>query len=387
MLSNTELNQLRETIDHLDLELLTLLSKRSEICDQIGRHKIESGTVTRDLERETVLLAEKIDHGKQLGLSTQYVKHLFELIIEHSVKKQYQMKMQSTQSENPRVAFLGDRGSYSHQALEKYFSLTGQTPTPVAYKSFRDIVKSVQDDEMDIGVLPIENTTSGSILEVYDMLQGSGIHIIGEEILPINHCLVGQSESVTSIKRVLGHPQAITQCNELIHQNPHWTIEYCASSADALEQVIKENDDSVVAIANDYAAAIYNLSVIKKNTANNRNNFTRFIFISKAADPIPLEIPCKISIVFATHQDAGALATILNIFKSNDIVLTKLQSRPIPEKPWEELFYADLEGHLESSHVQQGLRLAEPHCQFLKVLGHYPNCQLEKANSQYNARS
>ncbi|WP_144394856.1 prephenate dehydratase [Pleionea sediminis] len=378
MLSNKELNKLREAIDHLDLELLNLLARRISLCDQVGEHKIATQSVTRDPEREDALLKNKIELAKEIGLSPIFVKELFELIINHSVKKQYQMKMNQP-FKSPRVAYLGDQGSYSHQALIKYFDNQTSNPKPFPFKTFKDIVHSVKNSDMDLGVLPIENTTSGAILEVYDLLQGSGINIVGEEIFEIKHCLVGKNSNTNQIKKILGHPQAITQCNDLIQANSDVEIEYCASSADALEKIIQLDKDDIAAIANEYAATIYNLSIIKENISNQRSNFTRFIFICKKEFVFPEEIPCKVSIVFATQQGPGSLATVLNDFKSCGINLTKLQSRPIPEKPWEEMFYADFEGHLDAIEVKEALKLAENSCQFLKVLGNYPKCEIKLA--------
>ncbi|WMS88360.1 prephenate dehydratase [Pleionea litopenaei] len=377
MLTSEQLSELRAKIDHLDLALIQLLAERQELCDHVGKHKIECGLDTRDLDREKDLILKKIALGKQSGLSTLFVQQIFQLIIEQSVKLQYQMRVPASGDLNPRVAFLGDHGSYSHQALNKYFSLSKASPRPMGYPSFRAILNSVRNEEMDVGILPIENTTSGAILDVYDLLQGSGIHIIGEEVLDIQHCLVGKAGNIDNVKTILGHPQALAQCSELLQSNDQWKIEYCSSSANAIEQVIKRDDPSVVAIANAFAAEMYQLPVVTQNIANNQKNFTRFILIAKEPVSVPEQIPCKVSLVLSTKQTSGSLATVLNELKSQDIVLTKLQSRPIPEKPWEELFYIDLEGHLDAPNVQAALAGCDNHCQFLKVLGCYPNSQLE----------
>ncbi len=378
MLTHQALDKIRSQIDLLDLDLLKLLANRKILTQQVGAHKIETNAPTRDLDREKQLIKQKIEHGTDLGLSSQFVHELFQLIIEQSVRQQYQMKLASSQPKNARVAFLGDQGSYSHQALMKYFSSTTTIPNPFGYKTFEQIVEAVNKEEMDVGILPIENTTTGAILEVYDLLQGSGVHIVGEEVLEINHCLVGKVASSEQIKSVLGHPQAISQCNKLLSAHPEWKIEYCESSADAIEQVLKRNDHQSVAIANKFAAELYHLDVVLSQTANQRKNFTRFILVAKEQTYIPEEIPAKISIVFATGQQSGALAEVLNQLKSSEIVLTKLQSRPIPEMPWEEMFYADLIGHIDDPKVQHTLEEMDNHCRFLKVLGCYANCKLEK---------
>ncbi len=379
MLSDEALDQLRQEIDHIDINLINLLSKRNQLCEKVGEHKLITGSPTRDLDREKVLIEKKLDLAKSLGLNPHFVHQLFDLIIEQSVKQQYRMKMGFSIKQRSRIAFLGEPGSYSHQALLQHSSAFGINVTPFGYPSFRQIVDSVKTDEMDMGILPLENTTSGSILDVYDLLQGSGIHIIGEEILAVNHCLVGKNESLETIRKIFGHPQAITQCNELLIKHPNWEIEYCSSSAAAIEKVLRSNEDGLVAIANEFAAQLYSLKVIHKGSSNQRKNFTRFILISKEPITVPVEVPCKTSILFATRQEPGALVSVLNQFKSNDIVLTKLQSRPVPEKPWEEMFYVDLEGHIEDIRVHNSLKMADHYCQFLKVLGCYPNSQIEKA--------
>lgn len=384
MLSDETLAQLRQDIDHLDIDLINLLSKRMQLCNQVGRHKVETNAPTRDLDREKSLIEKKVELAKSLGLSPHFVHQVFDLIIEQSVKQQYQMKVNIPKTEKSRVAFLGELGSYSHQALLQHFSTQQMSISPIGYPSFRKIVEAVKCGEMEMGILPLENTTTGAILEVYDLLQGSGVHIVGEEILSVKHCLVGKDGDLSSINKVFGHPQAIAQCNDLLLNNPDWHIEYCSSSAAAIEKVLKASEPGTVAIANEFAANLYKLEVIHQNSSNQRKNFTRFILLSKEAMEIPVEVPCKTSILFATHQEAGSLVSVLNQFKSNGIVLTKLQSRPVPEKPWEEMFYVDIEGHIKEGRVQNALKSADPYCQFLKLLGCYPNSQLEKAKVEIN---
>ncbi|MCO7227141.1 bifunctional chorismate mutase/prephenate dehydratase [Pleionea sp. CnH1-48] len=373
---------MRQNIDHIDIEVLELLAKRHELCVKVGEHKIEAGHPTRDLEREKEIILKKIALGKRLGLNPKFTHQLFDLVIEHSVRMQYQMKDEkhSQPEKNYRVGYLGDQGSYSHQAMLKHFSDKNASISSFGFKSFKEILKSVQDDVMDIGILPIENTTSGAILEVYDLLQGSGIYIIGEDILEIKHCLVGQADAAQeTITTILGHPQAIAQCNELLIKNPDIKVEYCSSSANALEEVISRSNNQTVALANQFAAELYNLKVIEKNVSNAQQNFTRFILISKKEKKLASEIPAKVSIVFSTGQQAGALVSVLNCLKQNDIGLTKLQSRPIPDRPWEELFYADIDGHIEDPTISSALSSAEKHCKFLKILGCYANSALPKA--------
>ncbi len=382
MLTNEELNNLRRDIDHLDIDLLKLIAKRQTLCSEIGQYKIHESQPTRDLDREKDLIEKKIQLGKQLGLDNHFVHKLFEFIIDYSVRMQYHMRDRETQ-DNPkkyRVGYLGDQGSYSHQALIHYFEEKKQKVSAFGFKSFKDILNAVQTDTMDIGLLPIENTTSGVLLEVYDLLQGSGVHIIAEEIIEIEHCLIGQKESqLKKVKHLLGHPQAITQCSDIILQYPDWTIEYCTSSADALEEVIKRNRNDTIAIANPYAAKLYKLNILLKNISNSQQNFTRFILIGRQQKQLSLDIPAKVSIVFSTGQESGSLAKVLGCFQENAVRLTKLQSRPIPNRAWEELFYVDLEGHLEQTNVASAIQKAENLCRFLKILGCYASKQLERA--------
>ncbi|NVJ61209.1 MAG: prephenate dehydratase [Gammaproteobacteria bacterium] len=378
---NNHLSKLRERIDLIDLNLIELIAERQKLTDEVGQFKLSQNIQTRDLEREKDLILKKITLAESFGLSANFIHRIFDLLIEQSVKRQYQMRVPPTGELSPRVAFLGERGSYSHQALVSYFECTTVEPVPVAYKSFPSIVEAVINQETELAILPIENTTSGSILEVYDLLQESKLLIIGEEIIPIEHCIVSLSPvtKLSDIKTLVGHPQALTQCSNFNAINEHIKLEYCSSSADALELILNKGDEEVCAIANEFAAELYNLSVIKKQVSNAEQNFTRFIILSKNAAQIPDSVPCKTSLVLSTQQSPGALAEALNAFKTHHIPLTKIQSRPIIDKPWEELFYIDLEGHLESLSVKKAVEDCQSHCQFLKILGCYPNSKLEKA--------
>jgi chorismate mutase/prephenate dehydratase len=381
MLSNEELNQLRQEIDHTDIDLIQLLAKRLALSHEIGRHKLANQAPVRDLEREAILIQHKLELAHSLGLNPHFVHRIFDLIIEQSVKQQYRMKIQSkTKQQGVRVGYLGGRGSYSHQATVQHFFEQNSELRAVGYPTFHHIIQAVHSKEMDYGILPLENTTTGSLLEVYDLLQSAGIYIVGEEILAINHCLIGKRSANQSITKVFGHPQAIAQCNDLLQQHTEWQIEYCSSSAAAIEAVIKSEGIGCVAIANKFAADLYELDIILDKSSNQHKNFTRFIVISKQPADIPFDVPCKVSILFATRQDAGALVDVLTQFKNQKIVLTKLQSRPIPEKPWEEIFYLDFEGHLDDIKVKKAIERAERYCQFLKILGCYPNSKLEKPN-------
>jgi chorismate mutase/prephenate dehydratase len=379
MLSDHELEQLRQQIDKNDLELIHLLANRMKLCQQIGQHKISTQSTIRDLDREKALIENKLKLAKAVGLDLHFTHRLFDLIIEHSVKQQYQMKITNGLfPDTIRIAFLGERGSYSHQAILQHFSNRQSDLRLLGYSTFAGIVNAVRSGEMDCGILPLENTTTGSILEVYDLLQQTSIYITGEEILTIDHCLVGTTTHGKSINKVFGHPQAIAQCSELLRRHPEWLVEYCSSTATAIEAVIKNDVPGCVAIANRFAADLYQLEVVMDSCSNHKNNSTRFVIISKQLTKLPSDIPSKTSILFATHQEPGALVDVLAQFKKHNIVLTKLQSRPIPNRPWEEIFYLDFEGHLDDDRVQQALTSAKSHCQSLKILGCYPNCQLEK---------
>jgi chorismate mutase/prephenate dehydratase len=219
----------------------------------------------------------------------------------------------------------------------------------------------------------VENTTAGSINEVYDLLSRSPIAIVGEEVLRVEHCLLAVDDTpLELIRRVLSHPQALAQCVKFLLQLPNCEAQPYLDTAMAVRKVKEEQDPSMAAIASEEAGRRYGLKVLRRNVEDQPNNFTRFLVVAKTPVRVDLRIPSKTSLVMATPHEEGALLKALSLLHDHKINLTKLESRPIPGLPFQYLFYIDLEGNTADSRVAGALEKLRLATTSLKVLGCYP---------------
>ncbi|MEF1211895.1 prephenate dehydratase, partial [Vibrio alginolyticus] len=309
----------------------------------------------------------------------QYITKLFHTIIEDSVLLQQsylQNLVNPQQSRKPlaRVAFLGAKGSYSHLASREYFSRKNTELIELNCEHFKEVTQTVESGHADYGVLPIENTSSGSINEVYDLLQHTTLYIVGELTQPIEHCLVAKKDiRLEDIKTLYSHPQPHQQCSEFLSRMKGVKLESCASTADAMQKVQEMDRDDVAAIGNASSGKLYGLQVIQGNIANQTENHTRFIVVARKPVEVSTQIPAKTTLIMSTSQEAGSLVETLLVLQRYGINMTKLESRPIMGNPWEEMFYVDLTSHLASTEMQQALEELTKITKHLKVLGCYPS--------------
>jgi chorismate mutase/prephenate dehydratase len=373
--TNQPLNQVREQITAIDEELLTLFSKRRKLSHSVALTKKSSQKPIRDQEREIELLECLVKQGALLGLDANYITHLFSIIIDDSVNQQQDL-LHSTSikdyepSSNKSIAVLGGKGAYSYLAAKKYFA--NSSNTYLGCNSFENVLKSVACGEVEYGVIPIENTISGGITEVYDLLLDSNLTIIGEEKYEVQHCLVAKSGmQLQKIKKILGHPQASRQCNKNLSKLIDADINLVSSTAEALERVTHSDNEGIAAIASAEAAELFGLEVLLNGIANQKNNITRFLVVALESQKISSQFTSKISMALSTGQKAGSLAEVLLVFRDADIPLTNLESRPIPNKPWEQMFYLDIEANIEKQSIQKALEKVSKLCSFVKVLGCY----------------
>jgi 3-deoxy-7-phosphoheptulonate synthase len=266
-----------------------------------------------------------------------------------------------------RAAFLGEMGTFSHKACEQYF---GEKVEPVPIASFRKIFESVKGDDVDFGVLPLENSLTGSIHENYDLLLEYDLKIIGEITLRIMHHLIGRpGVTLATINRVFSHPQVFEQCRQFLERHDDWELVSVKDTARAVKQISESDSPNEAAIANKVAAEIYKMEVIEEGIETDPRNYTRFVIIG--TEPIE-KGPCqKSSLIYSTGNRPGALFESLKIFSENGINLVKLESRPIQGKPWEYMFYVDLEADVESETFKPILAELTKKTDYLKVLGSY----------------
>ena len=375
---STDLDQIRSAISSLDSELLRLLSQRRDLSIKVADYKVKTSKPVRDAEREQQLLVSLIERGKALKLDSQYVTQIFHQVIEDSVLLQ-QAYLQShlnpdTVASKVRVAFLGQQGSYSHLASQRYFAKRAEEIIEHNCSSFKEIIHEVESGVADYALLPIENTSSGGINEVYDILQHTSLHIVGEITVPVEHCLCATADATPgSLKTIYTHFQPVAQCSEYLSNLSGVTIERVESTSAALAKVAELQSESVAAIGNAEGGRLYGLQPIVTGIANQKENYSRFIVVARKPVDVAPQIPAKTTLIMSVKQRPGALVDALVILKEHSLNLCKLESRPISGNPWEEMFYVDIEANVTSEQMKKALRELDKITTFSKILGCYPS--------------
>jgi chorismate mutase/prephenate dehydratase len=373
-----DLERLRSKLDGVDRRLVETLCERLETVAGIARLKAEGLPFLRDHDREGELISRIEDWARELGLDAYRTQEIFREIIAMSLKAQEEELLKREQVERSAkhsdvVAYQGEPGSYSHIAARKYFATRSASMEFVGHSSFEEALRAAERGDAGYAFLPIENTTAGSINQTYDVLRQTELRIVGEEILQVRHCLLGlEGSEVAELGRVLSHPQGLVQCSRYLQSLR--SVEKVASedTAAAAQIVRADGDPRQAAIASEEAAELYGLVVLERGIADQDENWTRFVVISGLqieADPI---IPSKTSLVFTTRHHQGALAHCLQLLAEHGVNLTKLESRPVPRRPWEYMFYVDLEGSILSEATSLAVAELRRECPYLRVLGSYP---------------
>lgn len=359
----TDLKQLRGEIDIVDRKMVELFEKRMEIISDVIQYKIEKGLPVLNSLREAEVIEKNMNYLKNKDLSP-YLKVFYNEIM--NLSKNYQkLQMDEIKSEK-KVCFQGTSGSYSEEALYEYF---GKNVLTYSVKEFEDVFISLRDENIDYGVLPIENSSTGAISEVYDLLRKYGLFIVGNMTLKINHNLMAiKGTKLEDIKTIYSHPQALEQCSEFLKDKDFELVSYYNTAVSA--ELIKEKDlKTMAAIGSKKAADANGLKIIKDNINNDNNNYTRFIIIGNELETS--DIDDAISIVFSNPDKVGLLYDSLEIFKRNDLNMTRIESRPIVGKPWEYFFYIDFEGDINSMQVKEAIDYIQKNSSYFKLLGTY----------------
>lgn len=373
-----DLSEIRQQITQIDRNLLKLLSQRHNLAFDVARSKEISQKPLRDIEREKALLVELVNlaEAENYQLDPQYVTQIFQRIIEDSVLTQQNYLQNKLNAVKPQisVAFLGMRGSYSHLASRQFAKNQVNGFCELSCHSFNEVFEKVQKGEADFGVLPLENTTSGSINEVYDLLQHTDLTLVGELAYPIKHCVLAtQSVDLSEVDTIYTHSQPAQQCSQFIQSLDKVHVKYCESSSHAMEMVARLNKSNIVALGHEDGGKLYGLSVLKSDIANQQHNLTRFIVVAKEPVQVSPQVQTKTLLLMTTSQQAGALVDALMVFKQFGIRMIKLESRPIYGKPWEEMFYVELEANIHQENTQKALINLEKVTSYLKILGCYPS--------------
>ena len=380
-MTNQDLAALRKSLDDIDAVLVSALGERARLARQIAKVKAEADGPLRDADRETALLQHRSAFGERLGLDPAFVRRIFREILDDSVRRQ-QDALQTREADAEqeiKVGFQGTEGAYGHQAAQQHFAVARRPIAFKAYATFREMLEAVIEGHVDRAMLPIENTTAGSVYESYDLLLRFNLALVGEEIVDVRHCLLGVADvPLESLRRIHSHPQALSQCSEFLSTLRHVEGVSAANTALAAKHVRELNDATAAAIASEEAGAHFGLNVLKRDIANQPVNYTRFVVVAAAPVECDPRIAAKVSMVLATRHEHGALVRCLNVIADEGLNVTKLESRPRPGTPWEYVFYVDVEGHLSSPRMQAALAGLAERTVFLKVLGCYPARELPK---------
>ena len=353
------LEELRKKIDEADTQIVRLIAERIRIAVEIGGEKKKEGKQIEDLKRERRVLENVKRIAREERISQEGIGGIYHQIM--SVAKSV---------EGMTVAFQGELGAYSEEAAFQFF---GSSIPVKPCESLDDVFQVVEQGKVQFGIVPIENSLEGSISRVYDLLLDSPIRVSGETELRVVHCLIASPETrLDLIKRIYSHPQALGQCQTFLkHLGCELIPTYDTAGS---VKIIKERGiTDGAAIASTRAAEIYGMQILAREIEDNPNNFTRFFILAKQDSP-PTGND-KTSIVFSVKHKAGALYEFLRKLASENINLTKIESRPTRQKPWEYNFYLDFEGHREDKLAQETLANLEETAIFVKVLGSYPKAK------------
>lgn len=266
-----------------------------------------------------------------------------------------------------KVAFQGARGAYSESAVYQFFGTETQAKP---CKEFRDVFESVKSEKTDFGVVPVENSLEGSVTQNYDLFLKYDLKVCGEVIVKIEHCLIANPGTVLAeIQAVYSHPQALAQCRLFLEELGRELIP-TYDTAGSVKMLKEKGLKNAAAVASERAAKLYDMQILVEDIADNPENYTRFFVLSK--EDAEATGKDKTSIIFGTKHEPGALYQALREFASRDINLTKIESRPTRQKPWEYNFYLDFEGHRTKKRHIEALKALEKHAAFIKILGSYP---------------
>lgn len=263
--------------------------------------------------------------------------------------------------------FQGEEGAFSEEAGLKFF---GTKAEGIPSQKFEDVVKNILKDKNSFGILPIENSSIGSIHSNYDLLLKYPVFIIGEINLVVKqHLIALKGSSIKTIRKIISHPAALQQCQNFLNSLKDIEIDLSYDTAGSVKMIKQKNLIDIAAISSEISAKIYDMKILKRNIQDNNKNITRFIAISSKMK-LPKKNP-KTSIVFTLKNIPGALFRALSVFALRDIDLTKIESRPIPEKPFEYYFYLDFRGSINQQVSKNALNNLKEISLFMKVLGSY----------------
>lgn len=373
-----DLNEIRQQIDSVDRELVTLFEKRMNIVKDVALYKQERKMAILQPEREKIV----IDKARQL-MKTEALKDkvgfFFETLMDISKNSQYpyietlpEIRDIITRgnreevNKTTKIVCQGTQGSYSHICATQ----TYPEQEVLFTNEFRDVFEALKQGKGDIGVLPIENSTAGSVAEIYDLLNEYGFFIIGSEKIKVEHCLLAkEGTQKQDITKVISHWQALKQCKGYLERHPQIKVMEFENTALAAKEVSKTRNKGTACISSKICAELYNLQVIEEHIEDFAANYTRFIFISK--QPIVKYSHNRLALLLKVSNAPGSLYKLLTKFAIEEMNLTKIESRPLPNTDFEVLFYLEVGAKLLDPKVEKLISAIKEEVPYLQILGSF----------------
>ncbi|MDB6021802.1 MAG: pheA [Pedosphaera sp.] len=345
----------RQAIDKLDAQIVKLLNERTQHVLEIGAIKLKAGEEIYAPHRERAVL-QRICKMNRGPITNESLRAIYREVMSSALSLEKSMT----------IAYLGPEATFTHQAAIRRF---GSSLRYASQKTIADVFSEVTKNRADYGVVPVENSTEGVVTHTLDMFVDSDLKIVAQIILPIQHCLVSNCKR-DDLKRLYAHPQSLAQCRGWVQNHlPHIEIIETSSNARSAELAAKE--PSAAAIAGVLAAERYGLHILESDIQDNSANATRFLVLGRQCSPPTGKD--RTSIMLSITHEVGALYEALAAFRRFKLNMTKIESRPSKRKAWEYYFFVDCEGHREDRKVAKAITELERHCNFVKVLGSYPD--------------
>jgi chorismate mutase/prephenate dehydratase len=352
------LEPIRRQIDELDRQLQELLTRRAALAREIGANKDGPRQTALDFyrpDREAQVLRGVLERNEG-PLRDEQIVDLFREIMSACLAQQEPLK----------VAFLGPEGTFSQAAVLKHF---GHGVRDLALGSIEEVFHQVEAGVADFGVVPVENSSEGSVSDTLDMFLFSPLKICGEVELRIRQHLLGHDQELTDVRRVYSHQQSLSQCRAWLDQQlPHAERVPVSSNAEAAR--LARDEEGAAAIAGDTAAEVYGLKVLMPNIEDRPDNTTRFLVIGRQSYPPSGQD--KTSLLLSSRHKAGALYALLSPLAEHKVSMTRIESRPSRRGKWDYVFFVDVEGHCEDPGIAAALEDLKSAASLFRVLGSYP---------------
>ena len=347
----------RKVIDRLDAHIVRLLNERTKHVLAIGDMKLKAGEEIYAPHRERAVL-QRICRSNEGPITDDQLCAIYREIMSSA------LALEKTMS----IAYLGPEATFTHQAAIQKF---GSSLRYVSQKTIADVFTEVSRNRADYGVVPVENTTEGVVTHTLDMFVDSDLKIVSQIVLPVQYCLAGNCR-LQDIKRLYVHPQALGQCRQWVQEHLP-KVEIFETSSNARSAELAAQGKVNAAITGILAAEKYGLPVLKQDIQDNAANATRFLVLGRQCSPPTGDD--RTSLLVSVADKAGALHQAIAAFRRHKINMTKIESRPSKRKAWEYFFFIDCNGHMQDRKVVKAIHLLGEHCNFVKVLGSYPNAE------------